>query len=118
PTLKTILVAKAEQAGRLLPERFEVEGPSFWMTHIGGRPGKYDKMVREELHRDPPDIFICGHSHILKVQYDKDMKLLYLNPGAAGKEGFHKVRTLLRFKLGTDGPHDMEAIELGKRENG
>ena len=96
-------------------QRFNQEGAQVWMTHIGGKPGKYRERVREGFEKERPDIFICGHSHILKVEYDQKEELLYLNPGAAGKEGFHQVRTLLRFKLENGKPFDMEAIELGKR---
>ena len=70
--------------------RFTVEGADIWMTHIGGYPGKYDREVIPEIYRNPPDLFISGHSHILKVLYDKTLKLLHINPGAAGKYGFHK----------------------------
>ncbi len=96
-------------------QRFELEGLRVWITHIGGRPGKYRERVRKGFEEERPDLFVCGHSHILKVEYDHKEKLLYLNPGAAGKEGFHQVRTLLRFKLAEGTPFDMEAIELGKR---
>lgn len=99
-------------------QRFHLEGVRVWMTHIGGRPGKYRKRVLEGFHRERPDIFICGHSHILKVEYDRKEGLLYLNPGAAGVQGSHPVRTLIRFSLENGEPKDMEAIELGKRGSG
>src|SRR5690606_39074284 len=79
--------------------RFRCEEVDVWMTHIGGYPGRYSPQVKEEIHRDPPTLFICGHSHILKVMYDQKLQTLHLNPGAAGKQGWHKVRTLLRFSI-------------------
>lgn len=95
-------------------QRFSLEGVKVWMTHIGGRPGKYRPRILEGLRTDPPDLFICGHSHICKVEYDREHKLLYANPGALGKEGFHRVRTLLRFSLQNGRPTEMEVIELGR----
>ena len=95
---------------------FELEGFRIWMTHIGGAPPRYNPMVMPALKADPPDIFICGHSHILRVIRDKELrKMLYINPGAAGREGFHKIRTLLRFNLHEGLISQMEVIELGKR---
>ncbi|SEI75092.1 hypothetical protein SAMN04487995_2018 [Dyadobacter koreensis] len=95
---------------------FELEGFRVWMTHIGGAPPRYNPMVMPTLREDTPDIFICGHSHILRVIRDKDLKnMLYINPGAAGREGFHKIRTLLRFNLHEGLITQMEVIELGKR---
>lgn len=94
--------------------KFTVEGVSVWMTHIGGYPNKYNLRVREELKKDPPQLFICGHSHILKVQYDSKLNLLHLNPGAVGIVGFHKVRTMLRFTLDQGKIENMEIIELYK----
>ena len=96
-------------------QRFFCEGVDVWITHIGGYPGKYDKRVREALYRNPPKLFICGHSHILKVMRDKKRNLLHMNPGAAGKHGFHAVRTMLRFIIDADHISDLEVIELGKR---
>ncbi|WP_435254368.1 metallophosphoesterase family protein [Tenacibaculum sp. A30] len=98
-----------------LDNRFLIEGVSVWITHIGGYPNKYNQRVREELNRNPPKLFICGHSHILKVQYDKKLNLLHLNPGAAGKHGFHKVRTMLRFEIDKGEIKNMEIIELANR---
>lgn len=98
-----------------LDNKFTLEGFSVWITHIGGYPNKYNHRVREELKNNPPNIFICGHSHILKIQFDKQLNLLHLNPGACGKHGFHKVRTMLRFKLDNGNIKDMEIIELAKR---
>ena len=82
-----------------LDNRFMCEGMAVWITHIGGYPGRYDTRIREALRLDPPRLFISGHSHILKVMNDKKLKLLHMNPGAIGKHGFHKVRTMLRFDI-------------------
>jgi putative phosphoesterase len=98
-----------------LHQRFTCEEMDIWITHIGGYPGKYNPRLKDELQSDPPDIFICGHSHILKVIPDKKLNLLHLNPGAAGHEGFHPVRTMIRFSITGKRIHDMEVIELGKR---
>jgi len=95
--------------------RFDCEGMDVWMTHIGGYPGRYNKRVRPLIQANPPDLFICGHSHILKVMPDRKLDLLHLNPGACGIHGFHKVKTLLRFTISEGAISDMEAIELGKR---
>lgn len=102
---------------REFPEhtRFSCEGVDVWMTHIGGKPYVYDWRIREKINKNPPQLFICGHSHICKVQMDKRLKTLYMNPGAAGKKGFHKVRTLLRFTLELGKIKDLEVIELGER---
>ncbi|MDH6305702.1 putative phosphoesterase [Parabacteroides sp. PF5-5] len=94
---------------------FTVEGVSVMMTHIGGYPGRYEPSIRKELYDTRPKLFIAGHSHILKVQYDKNLECLYMNPGAAGKSGFHQVRTLLRFALDSGSIKDLEVIELGFR---
>ena len=85
------------------------------MTHIGGYPPKYNPRTREELKQKRPKLFICGHSHILKVQFDKNLNLLHINPGAAGKHGFHKVRTMVRFELDSKEIKNMEVIELATR---
>ena len=98
-----------------LDAKFTVEKVSVWMTHIGGYPNKYNQRIREEITKNPPKIFIAGHSHILKVVYDKKLNLLHLNPGAAGNHGFHKVRTMLRFDLDNGDIKNMEIIELAKR---
>jgi putative phosphoesterase len=95
--------------------RFMCEETDVWMTHIGGYPGRYNPKLRMELIRNPPKIFICGHSHILKVIYDKKINCLHLNPGAAGKIGWQKVRTLIRFSISGAKIHDMEIIELKDR---
>ena len=95
--------------------KFEVEKVAVWMTHIGGYPNRYNQRIRDEIKLNPPKIFIAGHSHILKVQYDKKLHLLHLNPGAAGNYGFHKVRTMLRFELDLGEVKNMEIIELATR---
>ncbi len=95
--------------------KFKVEEVSVWMTHIGGYPNRYYRRIKEEIKENPPKIFISGHSHILKVQYDKKLKLLHLNPGAAGNHGFHKVRTMLRFHLESGEIKNLEIIELANR---
>lgn len=95
--------------------RFECEGVAVWMTHIGGYPGRYSSLVKAEIMKNPPQLFICGHSHILKVQYDQKLGLLHLNPGAVGKHGWHKVRTLMRFDLNAGKVENLEVIELAGR---
>tara|TARA_B110000977_G_C10734374_1_gene360353 strand:- start:83 stop:580 length:498 start_codon:yes stop_codon:yes gene_type:complete len=95
--------------------KFSVENVAVWITHIGGYPNRYNLRVREEIANNPPKIFISGHSHILKVQYDKKLNLLHLNPGAAGNHGFHKIRTMLRFELENGDIKNLEIIELAKR---
>ena len=91
------------------------EDVDIWITHIGGYPPKYNNRVRDELRANPPAIFITGHSHILKVMPDKKLNLLHMNPGAVGKHGFHKVRTMLRFKIDGKQIKDLEVIEFEKR---
>jgi len=98
-----------------LDNKFELEGVAVWMTHIGGYPNRYDYRIKEEITKNPPKIFISGHSHILKVIYDKKLNLLHLNPGAAGKHGFHKIRTMLRFEIHKGNITNLEIIELEKR---
>lgn len=98
-----------------LNNRFSCENVSVWITHIGGYPGKYNPNIKEEMAQNPPKIFICGHSHILKVMFDKKNNLLHMNPGAAGKSGFHKVRTMLRFVIDDDKIKDLEIIEIGEK---
>lgn len=95
--------------------RFMCEEVDVWITHIGGYPGKYDKIVKEIIYTKPPRLFVTGHSHILKVMYDKQLDLLYLNPGACGNSGFHTVRTALRFAIDGKDIKDMEIIELGTK---
>lgn len=93
---------------------FEREGKKIWMTHIGGYPGRYEKRVSILLKKKPVDIFICGHSHILKVIFDDKNNLLHLNPGAAGIYGFHQVRTMLRFVLENGEIKNMEIVEKAR----
>lgn len=95
--------------------KFNCEKVKVWMTHIGGYPGKYNPKIREQVLQEQPDLFICGHSHILKVMYDKKINCLHLNPGAAGKYGWHKVRTLLRFCISEEKILNLEVIELANR---
>lgn len=99
---------------QLFPEtaRFQIEGTDVLMKHIGGYPGKYDASVRNTLLIRPPQLFISGHSHILKVKFDNTLKLLHINPGAAGRYGFHTVRTLIRFSIHQGAFSDLEVIEL------
>ncbi|VXB77321.1 Phosphoesterase [Flavobacterium sp. 9AF] len=98
-----------------LHNRFLCEKIDVWITHIGGYPGKYNFDIREEMTKNPPKIFICGHSHILKVMQDKKLGLLHMNPGAIGKHGFHQVRTMLRFEIDGEKIQNLEVIELGKK---
>ena len=98
-----------------LHQRFRCEDVDVWITHIGGYPKQYSPFIQREIETNPPQIFISGHSHILKVMYDKKLSLLHMNPGAAGKNGFHKVRTLLRFTIDGKEIKDLEVIELGIR---
>ncbi len=95
--------------------RFKCEDVDVWITHIGGYPGKYSPLVKPEILNNPPKLFITGHSHILKVQYDQKLKLLHINPGAAGKQGWHKVRTIIRFEINSDKIENLEVIELHPR---
>lgn len=92
--------------------KFTCEGVNVWMTHIGGYPDHYAPRVRSEIYHSPPKLFITGHSHILKVIYDKKINCLHLNPGAAGKQGWHKVRTLMRFAIDNTDIKNLEVIEL------
>jgi putative phosphoesterase len=95
--------------------KFKAEESNVWITHIGGTPDHYEQKVRIGLTDNPPDIFICGHSHIAKVIYDKKFGFLYINPGAAGYNGFHKYMTAIRFQIDGTRIHDLELIELGER---
>ncbi|MBO6534005.1 MAG: metallophosphoesterase family protein [Muricauda sp.] len=95
--------------------RFMCEEVDVWITHIGGYPNRYNVRVRDEIRSNPPKLFICGHSHILKVMHDKKLGLLHMNPGACGKHGFHQVRTMLRFVIDGGKISDLEVVELGKR---
>ncbi|RZJ36682.1 MAG: metallophosphoesterase [Flavobacterium sp.] len=98
-----------------LNNRFLCEDVDVWITHIGGYPGKYSPGIRSELNGNPPKLFICGHSHILKVMFDKKLNLLHMNPGAAGISGFHQVRTMLRFEIDGHKIEKLEVIELGRK---
>ncbi|MGB0347485.1 MAG: metallophosphoesterase family protein [Balneolaceae bacterium] len=97
-----------------LHQRFERDGIDFWMTHIGGIPGRYCIPIREEIENKTPDVFICGHSHILKIARDQSLeKMLYINPGAAGKQGFQEYRTVIRFEIDQGKIQNVEVVNLG-----
>ncbi|WP_019038178.1 metallophosphoesterase family protein [Psychroflexus tropicus] len=98
-----------------LNQRFKLEGVDVWITHIGGYPNRYSREVKEEIKRHPPQLFISGHSHILKVMNDKNLGLLHMNPGAVGVHGFHQKRTMLRFNLEDGNIKNLEVIDFGKR---
>jgi putative phosphoesterase len=102
---------------REVPEfnRFTIEKVDVLITHIAGKPNKYSKPAFEELQKKAPKLFICGHSHILLVQMDKRFNMLWMNPGACGIKGFHKVKTILRFQISGEKIENLEAIELGVR---
>lgn len=95
-----------------LNNRFICEGVDVLITHIGGYPGRYSPAIRSTLYAKPPKLFICGHSHILKVMPDRKLDLLHMNPGAVGKHGFHKVRTMLRFTVDQSKIDNLEVIEM------
>jgi len=96
--------------------RFEAARLDVLMTHIGGYPGKYHPDVRDLINENPPQLYITGHSHILKIMPDKNRNnLLHINPGAAGKHGFHQVRTMVRFTIEAGKISDLQVLELGKR---
>ena len=94
-----------------LNQRFTVEGVEVWIRHIGGYPKRYSKNIFDEINKNPPDLFICGHSHILRVIKDEKLNLLHMNPGAIGIKGFHKVRTMLRFNISNGNIYNLEVIE-------
>jgi len=96
-------------------ERFKCEDVDVMITHIAGKPGKYQNNSYELIQENPPKLFICGHSHILLVKMDPAFGMLWMNPGACGYKGFHQVKTVLRFSITQDKIHDLEVIELGKR---
>lgn len=98
-----------------LNNRFQCEQVDVWITHIGGYPPNYNVRTRKEIKMNPPKLFICGHSHILKVMRDKKLDVLHMNPGACGKHGFHQVRTMLRFEIDGADIKNLVVIELGKR---
>jgi hypothetical protein len=95
--------------------RFRVEDVNVLMTHIGGYPGHYNPWLIPMFRKEPPDLFVCGHSHILKVQYDSQFKMLTMNPGAAGKQGWQPCQTLLRFTIDGHEIKDLEVIELERK---
>jgi putative phosphoesterase len=95
---------------------FPCEGVNIWMTHIGGAPPNYNPRVKKMLRQNSPQLFICGHSHILRVKRDPNFdNMLYVNPGACGNQGFHHIKTIVRFDLHEGKIENMEVIELGKR---
>ena len=96
-------------------QRFNLEGVRVWMTHIAGKPPRYTPEVLRELRTTSTNLFICGHSHICAVRFDPTVNCLYMNPGAAGRHGWHQMRTILRFTLDAGKVKDLEVIELGKR---
>lgn len=93
---------------------FELEQVRVLMTHIGGYPGRYDSSALALIKHHKPDLFVCGHSHIAKVMFDRRHDMLCVNPGAAGKQGFHTIRTLMRLELNEGNIENLEVIELGK----
>lgn len=98
-----------------LNQRFTVEGLDVFMTHIGGYPGRYTARVRDIIRKDPPQLYICGHSHILKIMPDRKHNLLHINPGACGIHGFHREKTIVRFGIESGKIKNLEVINLGKR---
>lgn len=98
-----------------LNQIFELEGVKVFMTHIAGTPGRYPARVNTEIRKHRPQIFICGHSHICLIKHNPAHHLLHINPGAAGLQGFHKVRTLVRLELNQGKIENLEVVELGKR---
>lgn len=104
---------------RMLPEilQFELENAIVLITHIAGYPGHYNRNAMDAIRAYQPNIVVCGHSHILKVMYDKALNHIHLNPGAAGIHGFHTVRTMLRFSIDQGKIINAEVVELGKRSS-
>lgn len=99
-------------------DRFMAGGLRIWMTHIGGHPNRWDRRVRELIEQEPPDIFICGHSHILRIERVRQLNgMLYLNPGAAGRQGFHQVKTCVRLTIDDGRATDAEVIHLEETPN-
>ncbi len=94
---------------------FEVKGVKVAMTHIGGKPPRYAKGVKTKLKELSPGVFVCGHSHICKVQFDQELNCLYMNPGAIGRQGFHQMRTMLLFEIDSGEVKNLRVLELGKR---
>ena|SRR5690554_6231572 len=100
-----------------LHQRFKREGLDIWMTHIGGIPGRYCIPIRQEIENKTPELFVCGHSHILKIARDQDLnKMLYMNPGAAGKQGFQVHRTIIRMEIEDAAVQNVEVINLDVEE--
>jgi uncharacterized protein len=97
---------------------FTLEGVDVLITHIAGRPYVYSPNVAAMLKANTPKLLVCGHSHILRIEFDKRLKMLYLNPGSAGVHGIHKTKTLVRFTLDDGNIKDMEVVELGPRAGG
>ncbi len=97
-----------------LHQRFEFESVDVWITHIGGYPGRYDRNVKPLIYEKPPGLFICGHSHILRVMNDKKLDLLHINPGAAGRSGIHNVSTAVRFSIENGEISNLEILEMEK----
>lgn len=95
-------------------ECFKIEDCKILMTHIGGYPEHYEKAMREMIAREKPNIFLSGHSHILRVMYDKKYMLLHINPGACGKSGFHTKSTMVRFVIDKRTPKDLEIMEMDR----
>lgn len=98
-----------------LHQQFNIDELKVWITHIGGYPNRYNPNIRKDLENNPPDLFISGHSHILKVMPDKKLNILHMNPGAVGKHGFHVKRTMLRFNVENSKIKNLEVIDFGKR---
>lgn len=94
---------------------FDLEGVRVLMTHIGGKPTRYAKGVKERIKKIKPNLFVCGHSHICKVEFDKELNCLYMNPGAIGQQGFHHMRTILLFELDQGKVLNLRVVELGRR---
>ncbi|RAI92048.1 metallophosphoesterase family protein [Algoriphagus yeomjeoni] len=106
-----------QEMQRTYPEwlEFTLEGVKVLITHIGGKPPRYAKGVKTKIKESSPNLFICGHSHICKVEYDKTVSCLYMNPGAIGQHGFHVMRTMLLFDLEDGQVKNLRVVELGKR---
>ena len=109
-----------QQIRSVCPENqiFNCEDVPVLIRHIGGYPGRYNTTTKKLLTQYQPKLYICGHSHILKVQNDAQRQLLHMNPGAAGRSGFHTIRTLLRFTITGDAIENLEVVELGPRSKG
>ena len=94
--------------------KFRIEECNVIMTHIGGYPGRYESKIRKDIYNERPQLFISGHSHILKIMYDKTVGCLHINPGAAGRQGWQQVRTLVKFTIDGKDIKDLEVIELSQ----